>query len=578
MVDPLADIGAPDLSSPLRFLLWIARQQLPTVIGGAVFGILWMGSQAAIPAALGEAVEAIVTGDKRALVGWSLVILGLGVIQAVAGILRHRRAVLNFITAACRVEMLVARKAAYMGADLAKHVVAGEIANIGANDVERIGDCLDVTARFSGAVVSYIAVAAVLLSSSLELGLVLVVGAPVIAGIVGPLMRPLERRQSIERDKRNETSNLAADTVVGLRVLRGLGGEETFAGRFRRASQVLRVASVNTARSQSNLDALQILLPGLLLIVVTWLGARLVIEGSIDAGQLVSFYAYTAFLVLPMRTITEMASKWTAGVVAARRVVDLLERQPDIGEPALPAEPENPTEPATTVGWGRGTTADLVDETTRFIAEGGKLTVVAVADPGEAGALADRLGRYTNPEPPQRVILAGASLADLPTEEVRRRILVLTSEPVLLSGPVNEMLADDARRTAALDAASAADVIEALPDGFESEIPERGRNLSGGQRQRLQLAQALLANPEVLVLDEPTNAVDAHTEAAIAERLGRARAGRMTIVFSTSPLWLERADRAVLIEDGSVVAQGAHANLLESCPRYRDIVTRGMSA
>lgn len=581
MVDPLADVGAPDLRSPLRFLLWIARQQRRVVITGAIFGILWMGSQAAMPAALGAAVEAIVRRNRGQLVAYALVILGLGVVQSVAGILRHRRAVMNFITAACRVELLVARKAAYMGADLAHHVVAGEIANIGANDVERIGDCLDVTARFSGSVVSYIAVAIVLLLSSVELGLVLVIGAPVIAGIVGPLMRPLERRQSTERDIRNETSNLAADTVVGLRVLRGLGGEDTFSQRFKRASQALRKASVATAKSKSNLEALQILLPGVLLVIVTWLGARLVIEGRIDAGQLVSFYAYTAFLVLPMRTITEMASKWTAGVVAARRVIEVLERSPDITDPSQPA-----TSPP-----GGG---DLIDEATGVCAGAGKLTVVAATDPGQATALADRLGRYATTTPSdqaRQVTLRGVPLAELSTTEVRSRILVLTTEPVLLAGVVKEML-DPPRAPsvtgggtatpvpdldAAIFAASAGDVIEALPDGLDTELPERGRTLSGGQRQRLLLAQAILANPEVLVLNEPTNAVDAHTEAEIARRLRRVRAGRTTVILSTSPLLLEQADEVVLL-DGVVLAAGTHAALLETSSRYRDLVTRGMTA
>jgi ABC-type multidrug transport system fused ATPase/permease subunit len=587
MVDPVADVGAPDLRSPLRFLIWIAAKQRRIVVGGAIFGILWMCSQAAIPAALGAAVQAIADGNRSALVSYSLVILGLGIVQSVAGILRHRRAVMNFITAACRVEMLVARQAAYMGADLARHVAAGEIANIGANDVERIGECLDVTARFAGAIVAYTAVATVLLVSSVELGLVLVIGAPVIAAIIGPLMRPLERRQSIERDVRNDTSNLAADTVVGLRVLRGLGGEETFIKRFRKASQSLRKASVRTAKWQSNLDALQIVLPGLLLVVVTWLGARLVVEGSITPGRLVAFYAYTAFLVLPMRTITEMASKWTAGTVAARRVISLLERRPDVPEPATAA----PT-PAS---------SDLVDEVTGLRIEAGKLTVVASTDPAAAGALVDRLGRYTLPDPPDKVRLGGVSLADLPAEDVRERILVVTSQPVMLAGTVREMLDPPASEAgtgpptsgsftsgsstqrgaadpveAALEAASARDVIDGLADGLDTELPERGRTLSGGQRQRLVLAQAMLADPEVLVLDEPTSAVDAHTEAAIAGRLRAIRGGRTTVVFSTSPLLLEQADEVVLL-DGAVQASGDHADLMTSCAPYQELVTRGMA-
>ncbi len=220
---PPAPRGAPDVRSPARFIAWIARGQLRNICSGALFGILWMGSQALIPAVLGEAIEAVVKKNDGALVRWSLLLFGLGCVSSAAGILRHRRAVWNYLLASTRVQLVVAKKASELGADLARHVAAGEVASLGATDVERIGDVLDVTARLSGAVVSYIAVATILLFESPLLGLVVVLGVPVALLVIGPLTRPLERRQTAERERRAEASSLAADTVVGLRILRGLG-------------------------------------------------------------------------------------------------------------------------------------------------------------------------------------------------------------------------------------------------------------------------------------------------------------------------------------------------------------------
>lgn len=552
----------------MRFLVWLARQQRATVIGGGFFGAVWMGSQSLIPAALGAAIDAVARRDRAELLTWSAVVLGLGIVQAVAGVLRHRRAVTNFLTAAVRVQQLVARQASDLGGDLTKHVDAGEVASIGTTDVQRIGRLLDVSARATGAVVSYLIVAALLFSSSVRLGLVLVIGAPVFALLVLPIMRPLERRQTAERTARAGASSLAADTVVGLRVLRGLGGEEVFADRYTHASQQVRVATVRTALTQSILDSLQVFVPGAILVAVTFIGAHLVVSGSISPGRLVAFYAYAAFLTLPVQTLIEAATRWSAATVAAGRVLTVLRRVPDLPRPTTPV-----TEPP--IG-------PLTDAATGLSVEPGRLTVVVATDPEEGSALAARLGRYVD-SPGDGVALAGTALARLPLDVVRRRVLVVDREPQLLAGTVAEAVDmpgpgtdGDGRPTVAeaLDAAAAADIVDGLADGLDTELPERGRTLSGGQRQRVVLAAALRADPEVLVLDEPTSAVDAHTEADIAVRLGRLRAGRTTVVFSTSPFLLEHADTVVFL-DGRVRAVGAHRDLLRSEARYRRLITRG---
>lgn len=552
----------------MRFLVWVARRQLRTVIGGGAFGAVWMGAQSLIPAALGAAIDAVARRDRAELWTWSAVVLGLGLVQAVAGVMRHRRAVTNFLSAAVRVQQLVARKASDLGGDLTRHVDAGEVASIGTTDVQRIARLLDVSARGTGAVVSYLIVAALLFSSSVRVGLVLVIGAPVFVLLVMPVMRPLERRQSAEREARSAASSLAADTVVGLRVLRGLGGEEVFADRYVSASQDVRAATVRTALTQSILDSLQVFVPGVILVVITFLGAHLVLSRSISPGRLVAFYAYAAFLTLPVQTLIEAATRWSAATVAAGRVLTVLRQSPDLDRPVAPvAEP--PLGP-------------LTDATTGLVIEPGLLTVVVAVDPEEASALAARLGRYVDGDGGP-VELAGTALAELPLEVVRRRVLVVDREPQLVAGTLAAAVdvpgsenGSVVRPTVdeALDAAAADDIVDGLVEGLETELPERGRTLSGGQRQRIVLAAALRADPDILVLDEPTSAVDAHTEAEIAVRLRRVRSGRTTVVLSTSPFLLEHADTVVFL-DGGVVASGSHRTLLHSDARYRRLVTRG---
>jgi ABC-type multidrug transport system fused ATPase/permease subunit len=150
---------------------------------------------------------------------------------------------------------------------------------------------------------------------------------------------------------------------------------------------------------------------------------------------------------------------------------------------------------------------------------------------------------------------------------------------MLFSGRLFEELdlrdsGDRPRIDSALRTTSSEDITEALPEGLDADVEERGRSFSGGQRQRLVLTRALIADPEILVLVDPTSAVDAHTEARIAERLTDHRRGRTTVVTTTSPLLLDRADHVLFLLDGNVVAQGTHQTLLDNEPRYRWVVTR----
>jgi ABC-type multidrug transport system fused ATPase/permease subunit len=168
----------------------------------------------------------------------------------------------------------------------------------------------------------------------------------------------------------------------------------------------------------------------------------------------------------------------------------------------------------------------------------------------------------------------------MPVDRLRSRVLVSEAEPRLFTGTLRDEVDpsgghDEAAVLAALHVADAHDVLDALPDGLATDVEERGRSFSGGQRQRLALARALLADPEILVLIEPTSAVDAHTEARIAVRLRQARAGRTTLVASASPLLLDQADHVALLVDGRVVAEGTHRHLLATVPVYRHAVVRG---
>ena len=283
---PFSDPGTPDTRSPTRFLIWVGRQQLGTLLLGMTFGIVWMLAQALLPWVLGRAIDdGVGTGDTQALLAWAGALFGLGVVQAVAGTLRHRVAVSNWLQSSYRMIQVVAHHAALTGPAVRTRLTTGEVVATVSNDALRAGGAFDITARLAGAIASYFVVAAILLSASTLLGLVVLLGVPVLVASLSTVIRPLQARQREQREQVGQLTAVGADTVAGLRVLRGIGGERVFLDRYRRRSEEVRLAGVRVALPQATLDSAQVLLPGVFVVVVTGLGARLAIEGTISAGR-----------------------------------------------------------------------------------------------------------------------------------------------------------------------------------------------------------------------------------------------------------------------------------------------------
>jgi ABC-type multidrug transport system fused ATPase/permease subunit len=219
--------------------------------------------------------------------------------------------------------------------------------------------------------------------------------------------------------------------------------------------------------------------------------------------------------------------------------------------------------------------ADLVDPESGVVVSPGRLTALVASRPAAAAAVIDRLGGYG----PTSATWGSLPLADVDRDAVRQRILVAGPDADLFAGTLREVVAgrhepDNSRVRAAITAAVADDVA----DDLSRPVEWGGRNLSGGQRQRVRLARALFDDPEMLLAAEPTSAVDAHTEAAIAERLTVFRDGRGTLLATTSPVLLDRADTVFHLVDGRVAAQGTHQELLATSPGYRALVSRGFDS
>ena len=403
----------------------------------------------------------------------------------------------------------------------------------------------------------------ILLSSSVVLGLVVLVGVPVLVLTLGAVIKPLQARQRAQREEVGRLTALGADTAAGLRVLRGIGGEQAFFDRYRDRSQRVRRAGVDVATPQSTLDAAQVLLPGIFVVLVTWLGARFVLSGRIDAGDLVAFYGYAAFLVIPLRTAAEAVDKITRALVGARRMLDVLAVQRVVTEPdALP---------------GAAAGRPLVDERSGS-RRARPLTCIVSAVPDESSAIAARLGRLDA----DGACGSATARSGAPARRLRRRIVVSEQDPSssrASSAPssIPGGRGSDDAVLAALAVANAQDVLDALPGGLDAEVDERGRSFSGGQRQRLVLARRCSRTRRSSCSSSRRARSTPTPRRASRATSTTARDGRTTVIVTTSPLVLDRADRVVLVEEGLAAAVGTHRELLRATACYREVVTRGES-
>lgn len=612
---PDAPLPHPPSLGAGALLRWLLRRAAVPVTLATLAACTSNIIQAIVPAFLGQALDAgIENGLNGRVWGIGALLLVLFVVYAVGDTMMSYFGVTAWMRTAFDVDRLVGRQISATGKDLSRQVSTGEVATIIASDADYLGKLIEHLPALLGAAASFLVVAVLMLRTSVSLGLIVILGMPLVAAIVTLVIRPLQKRQAVQREAQSAVTTVTTDTVAGLRILRGIGGEDVFARRYRDASQELRRRGVEVASSQATLMTLQVLLPGLFAAIVVWVAARMAVAGSLTPGGLITFYGYTAYLSWPLWVFTSSVQDYTRAVVGARRLSRLLEVAPAAGSLV---ERLN-LDPAA----AHPVSGDLVDTGSGLRLKEGRMTALVCPDPQVSADLATRLGRFTDAGP--TVTLAGRPLTTMPLEQVRASVVVSGATAQLFTGTLREALdvrsgpdpqpaeledllraeterttgADvdqqvrpqereapgDDRLIEAIGIADAGDVLTSLSEGLAGMITEKGRSLSGGQRQRVALARALLTEAPTLVLIEPTSALDSHTEARVAAQVHRARAGRTTVVVTASPLVLEACDEVVLLDSsGAELLRSTHRELMAmardghaQAADYRAVVSRAM--
>ncbi|MGW2092138.1 ABC transporter transmembrane domain-containing protein [Promicromonospora sukumoe] len=435
----------------------------------------------------------------------------------------------------------------------------GELLTIASSDADQAARSIIWFAGLFGAGAALAVSCAVLLSIDLLLGAVLI-GTAVVATFALNALSPLiSRRITDQQQTLAGASALATDLVAGLRVLHGLGAQEPAAARYRTASRAAEEAGVRAGSAKALQQGATVLAATAVLAVSVGFAGLLALDGTITVGAFVSAVGVAQFIAEPLTGVGFYLQVGAAAKASARRVRSAL------GEALEDTPVDAPADPARAAGEPAGA-VQPVD-----VAAGELVGIVAGPDDVErvTGALRLPAGATVHVEPHHPDLFAGSIGENL----------ALGRAGVGVGPAAKSDTAIDARIDAAIDAAGARDFVDAQPGGLDARVYDRGLSLSGGQRQRLVLARALHTDADVLVLVEPTTAVDSVTEEAVADGIRALRHHRdgpvrTTVVVTSSPVLLARADRVVLVEDGTPHTVGTHRGLLDGNTIYRERVLR----
>ncbi|MFE6057759.1 ABC transporter ATP-binding protein [Streptomyces sp. NPDC056431] len=547
------------------------RGQRRRVITASLLGMTHQGCEALVPVVIGATIDtAVATGSSSALLRLLIVLAVLFLVLSTCYRISARITEGSGELAAHRLRLDLATRVLDPRGGADANRLPGALTSIATNDARRVGSVATVIAYGVSAVAALVISAVALLRISVPLGLLVLLGIPPLLWLGHRISRPLEQRSEAEQERAAHASGVAADLVSGLRVLKGMGAESAAVARYRTTSQDSLSAALRAARSRAGHEGAVLALTGVFIAVIGVVGAYLAMDGSISVGDLVAAVGLAQFLLGPFQLLGYVNAELAQGRASAKRIAEVLASPEAVGTGHdVPADGTagHVALRGVTLGALRGVDLEL---------PAGSLTGIVARDAAAANDLLVCLAREADPSE-GAVELDGTPLTSLDPDALRRVVLVAHHDADLFESTLLDNVragaADDTSAVErALKASAADDVARLLPDGGDTLLAERGRSLSGGQRQRVALARALAADRPVLVLHDPTTAVDTVTESHIAARLREVRRDRTTILVTTSPALLAVTDRVIVLEDGAVQATGRHTDLLAADAAYRAAV------
>ena len=572
--------GSEATAGGRALLLGQVRELKWWTIWGTLAGLLWTLGKVAVPMLVQRAIDDGIERPDGDLLYWSILILVAGLVAAVfTGVRRY----LAFRVARSAETTLRDRLFAHLQRlhfGFHDHAQTGQLMSRANTDLQQVQAFLVMIpltiSNFLTVVLSTVA----LFAMHLQLAIAAVIGLPLVNYLgrkfgtkIGPAVMEVQEESA-------QLASVVEESVAGVRVVKGFGAERLQVARLHKEADDVYDASMETVRIRSTFLPAMELVPNIGFIAVLGYGGHLVIDGNLTVGELAAFNVFVGLMIWPLRMLGMILAQAKRATAAAQRVHDVLVTEPRVvdspGAKPLPAGGGHVRFEQVTFGYAEGLAHPVLDGLELDIAPGTSVALVGATGSGKT-TIARLIPRFYDIVG-GRVLLDGADVREVQLHDLRRAVATVFEDTFLFSDTIaaNIAFADPEADMAAIERAArlsgAHEFVSRLPQGYETEIGERGYSLSGGQRQRIAIARAVLADPRVLILDDATSAVDPTKEHEIRDALEEVMRGRTTIVIAHRPATIALADRVVLIDEGKVAADGTHESLLRDSERYREVL------
>jgi len=573
----------PEVSTAHDGWVLIGRQlwaQKWGLLAGVGAGLAWTVAKVSVPALVAAAIDqGIQTGDQQVVNKYALLILcAAGVTAAFTGLRRYsafREA--RYAEAVLRDRLFAHLQSLHFAYHDGQQT--GQLMSRANNDLQQIQNAVVLVPLTIANFTTVAVVCVVLVRIDPVLTLLALGSLPAVNVLAKRFSTKLHPAMIGVQQESAELSAVVEETVAGIRVVKGFAAEATQAGRLSAEADDLYDVSMVGAKIRSTYWPALELLPNIGLIMVLGYGGHQVINGNLELGALVAFNAYVVLLVWPLRMLGWIVAMSQRAAASAQRVHEVLSTAPEVFDPespqALPEHGGAVVFDGVRFGYGPGARA-VLDGFDLTIPAGQTVALVGATASGKS-TVAKVLARFYDVDA-GAVRLDGIDVREIGLNDLRRAVGLVFEETFLFSDSIAANIAfaePDAPMDAIVSAARLAgahEFIGELPQGYDTEIGERGFSLSGGQRQRIAIARAILADPRVLILDDATSAVDPTKEHEIRDALTQVMANRTTLVIAHRPATIALAERVVLVGDGRIVADGTHAELLASSAAYREVL------